>query len=206
MNLHSNDIVREEWEQFTHQRSRRIVLKCVNPNCNREIKLPPNRLNNPKFTGLCRPCSQGSLGPFNMPYQRLVRNAKQRGLPITIQYTDYVEFTEVPSCFYCEIPIPWNPERQFSYFLDRKDNGRGYDKDNVVVCCSTCNYIRGAHLSFEEMLILVPSLKLLAQHRGVHKTKVCNRKKNPPSAESRLKMSKAQRERQKRYRQQRVGW
>lgn len=206
MGLHGNEILREEWKQFTQQRTKFVVLKCANPICNREIKIPPNRLDNPKFTGLCRPCSQGSLGPFNMPYQRLVRNAGQRGLPITIQYTDYVEFTKTPSCFYCGIAIPWNPERQLSYFLDRKDGERGYDKDNVVVCCSTCNYIRGAHLSFEEMLILVPSLRLLAQHRGVHKTKSVSRKKKPPSQESRLKMSKAQRERQERYRQQRANW
>lgn len=34
--------------------------------------------------------------------------------------------------------------------LDRKDNSRGYDIDNVVVCCGRCNYAKGSHFTHDE--------------------------------------------------------
>ena len=35
------------------------------------------------------------------------------------------------------------------YNLDRKDNSIGYSKNNCVVCCSTCNYIKGDKFTYE---------------------------------------------------------
>ena len=34
--------------------------------------------------------------------------------------------------------------------MDRKDNNKGYEKDNVVPCCWRCNNGRGNLFSYEE--------------------------------------------------------
>ncbi len=185
-------------------RLRLLVFKCANPRCTREIKIPHYQLG--KYTGLCKPCSAGSLGPYSTAYNRLQRSAASRELSLELTYEDYLELTKIPKCFYCEIAIPWNANRQLSYFLDRKNQNEGYTKENVVVCCCTCNQIRGAQLNFEEMLILKPSLIALAQHRGICKPsfRKGSSRNWQPSPETLLKMSKAQSKRQEIYRHQRT--
>jgi hypothetical protein len=52
-------------------------------------------------------------------------------------------------CFYCgELPtqVSAHPQQNGTYTytgLDRKDNTRGYELDNVVACCKYCNYAKG---------------------------------------------------------------
>lgn len=38
--------------------------------------------------------------------------------------------------------------------LDRKDNEKGYVKDNIVLCCSRCNLIKSNFFNEEEMLLI----------------------------------------------------
>jgi len=35
--------------------------------------------------------------------------------------------------------------------IDRKDNSRGYTRDNVTSCCRRCNSVKGANLDYIEM-------------------------------------------------------
>ena len=42
----------------------------------------------------------------------------------------------------------------YGYALDRKDNTRGYTRENVVPCCEICNLVKGDRLSYLEMLEL----------------------------------------------------
>lgn len=53
------------------------------------------------------------------------------------------------NCFYCGAPAaPLNG-------IDRVDNGRGYEEDNVVTCCKRCNLAKHAFTreSFESWVI-----------------------------------------------------
>ena len=43
--------------------------------------------------------------------------------------------------------------------LDRVDNGRGYEPDNVVPCCTVCNVIKGQHLTHDEMAVAMHMVK-----------------------------------------------
>lgn len=51
--------------------------------------------------------------------------------------------------------------------IDRKDNARGYEPDNCVSCCLRCNRIKMHHLSYVEMLLLVPGLQAIEAQRLV---------------------------------------
>lgn len=69
------------------------------------------------------------------------------------------EFEDISQriCIYCH-KSPSNGGKHtrtngiFTYNgIDRKDNKRGYTKDNSVPCCARCNGIKSNLLSFEEM-------------------------------------------------------
>jgi hypothetical protein len=61
-------------------------------------------------------------------------NARQRGLVVTMTKDEFLSQWQKP-CTYCGDPMS-------SVGYDRLDNDRGYDIDNVVPCCSTCNYMK----------------------------------------------------------------
>ena len=64
--------------------------------------------------------------------------------------------------YYCEIlaiNTPWMT-------LDRKDNSKGYTKDNVVSACFLCNKIKGSFFTYGDMLrigkeFVAPKLKVI---------------------------------------------
>ncbi len=51
--------------------------------------------------------------------------------------TDYDKWFDITNgdCFYCGSPPPNG--------VDRKNSDRGYFKNNIVSCCSVCNYMKG---------------------------------------------------------------
>ena|SRR5208337_4898666 len=97
--------------------------------------------------------------PFEAAYLNLQRAAHARSLPIKIDYEEFLTFTTSVFCHYCAIDIIWRPFDDTRYRLDRKDNERGYEKDNVVVCCPLCNRLKGAKFSYEEWVALAPIIR-----------------------------------------------
>jgi hypothetical protein len=91
------------------------------------------------------------LRPFEAIYNRIFKHSKN---PVSLSYEEFTEFTCNNECHYCGCSIGWekfNPER-LAYNLDRKDNSLGYSKENCVVCCKECNYIKGARFTYVQML------------------------------------------------------
>jgi hypothetical protein len=111
--------------------------------------------------------------PYEAIYNRLVYKARKRGLPISITYLDFLELTKVEKCHYCETPIHWtkhNPSKKGTpnrCNLDRKSNDRsiGYTLENVVVCCPQCNFAKGCNFTYEEFMLLVPTLRVITHNR-----------------------------------------
>ena len=91
--------------------------------------------------------------PFESLYNLLVRgsNAKQRH---TLTYEEFLDFTCISGCHYCGQIIPWSPFNVAwnccRYSLDRKDNTKGYTKENCVVCCKRCNRAKSDSFSYTE--------------------------------------------------------
>lgn len=104
--------------------------------------------------------------PYESIYNNLAKLCSRQSdrLRLEISYEEFVEFTATTECHYCGSPIHWTMynanKNGFSYNLDRKDNSRGYNKDNVVVCCSRCNFGKGRQFSYEEWVEVGKCLRL----------------------------------------------
>lgn len=91
-----------------------------------------------------------------------------------LSYEDFVEVINHGNapCRYCEAKLSWATychsliDRKVGYQLDRKDNNKGYTKENVVACCRACNYTKRNTYTFEEMLLLSPVLKFIREKRN----------------------------------------
>ena len=76
----------------------------------------------------------------------LKRATKDKKLSTDITFEYYSKLMDGALCEYCSGEL--NPT---GHCLDRKDSSQGYTKENVVVCCITCNRIKNAYLTHEEM-------------------------------------------------------
>lgn len=94
-------------------------------------------------------------------YKTSKRQAYSRKLNFTLTIEQYIELSKL-NCFYCDHEV-----KSKSSGLDRIDNSKGYHIDNVVRCCSFCNYIRGNLLTTEETKSIVNLLKKLRKKDNI---------------------------------------
>jgi len=96
-------------------------------------------------------------------HDRFVRSRrsarKRRSLEWTIIESEYEILIKMP-CHYCGGLLGVT-----GCGLDRKDNNLGYTAENVVPCCRRCNVVKNDYFSYDEMLILAPSLKEIQKRR-----------------------------------------
>ena len=99
-----------------------------------------------------------SKRPYESKYNRLLDMAKRYERECHISYEDFIKFTSIVNCHYCEAPIIWKAHsnkyerRDSGYYLDRKNSSKGYSIDNCVVCCCRCNKGKLDHFTYEEWL------------------------------------------------------
>jgi 5-methylcytosine-specific restriction endonuclease McrA len=76
--------------------------------------------------------------------------SRARGFDFDLTMEDVEVLMNAP-CHYCGDKN--NPQ------IDRKDNARGYTRDNVVPACKRCNTVKGHLLTYEEMLKVIDALE-----------------------------------------------
>lgn len=130
-----------------------------------------------KHSGKCMTCANKlkceklKKRPFEALYNLFRR--RNKNVKITITYEEFLEFTKVKECHYCEAPIEWTKfspkykNRTSAYNLDRKDPSKDYYKENCVVCCYECNLTKANRYSYEEFLMLAPTLKAIKKKRAI---------------------------------------
>jgi hypothetical protein len=79
-------------------------------------------------------------------------DAKKRDLPWLIPRNHFEVLITQP-CHYCAGPL--NPT---GCGLDRMDNTRGYEPDNVVPCCKNCNVLKSNKYTPEETKVMMEAL------------------------------------------------
>lgn len=76
-------------------------------------------------------------------YSSYKKNAATRKLEFNLSFDEFVSFWKTP-CGYCGSEID-------TIGLDRLDNLKGYDVDNVIPCCKICNFMK-CKLTKEEFI------------------------------------------------------
>jgi len=99
---------------------------------------------------------------FTAYWRRYAQGAKRRGYTFSISADLFYELSQSP-CYYCGR----EPDRATIYKrknhkdhtfvaggVDRLDNSIGYEPENVVPCCSDCNYAK-REMSYTEFMDLI---------------------------------------------------
>lgn len=77
-------------------------------------------------------------------YYAYKKNAENSKRDFLLTFEEFMTFWQKP-CTYCGDPI-------VTIGLDRIDNARDYVLDNVIPCCSDCNFTRQDLWTYQEML------------------------------------------------------
>ncbi len=91
---------------------------------------------------------------------RLVYNFKYKKMNRKMLDIDAVENlidTHGMGCYYCKITTRMNPKYRFDkkqFTLDRINNSDTHHRDNILICCWSCNSQRGNLYTVEEFLAL----------------------------------------------------
>ena len=86
-------------------------------------------------------------------YKRAIGKARNRGLSFTASFELFMSLLQM-GCYYCGTDLM--PLSGGS--LDRIDNDKGYEPNNVLPCCGVCNIMRGASFTVEESKVMVSAL------------------------------------------------
>lgn len=135
------------------------LFKCSE--CDEVIRVQSGQLK--RATGKCRSCCQKKR-PFESAYTQLLGN-KKRGISTSLSYEDFADMCLVKNCHYCDSEIKRTTKRgekgYRGYFLDRKNNSIGYEKNNVVPCCWECNQAKGNRYSYDQFVAMIRAKKEL---------------------------------------------
>ena len=111
----------------------------------------------------CRRCSNGHNWDYaRKPFESLYSVLKTRRSDTSLTFKEFLKFTKVETCHYCDQQIFWAPRGgSGATNLDRKDGSMGYTRENCVVCCGECNRIKSNEYSYDEMVLVGKFLKKL---------------------------------------------
>jgi len=96
-------------------------------------------------------------------YNNLKGNATYRNIKFNIKKEDFINWyeKELKKCYYCNRmledirqDIKEGKENKNRLSIDRKNNHKGYELDNIVLACRRCNIIKGDYFTEKEMLQL----------------------------------------------------
>lgn len=98
---------------------------------------------------------------FDKLYSQLKCVARNKQYKFDLSKAYFNIILESP-CFYCGKSKTWN---NYSYFIDRIDNLKGYTVDNCLPCCSECNRLRMNNFTVDETKIMAEALKKYRQYK-----------------------------------------
>jgi hypothetical protein len=141
--------------------------------CGNESKVTTSKITR-QVTKQCRRCSEISVGlrnrkpdaAFNKILHFYAMNAAARGYTWMLTRAHAKSLFE-SDCYYCGDPPSNHKDSSAGYLsytyngIDRVDNTRGYEPDNVVACCFKCNRAK-TDLSVHDFFSMIQ--KIFARH------------------------------------------
>lgn len=89
-------------------------------------------------------------------YKKLLERGRVKGVSVEITQDNFVLWfnNQAKVCHYCGVVL--HKDYQDGYLrgltIDRKDNNKPYEIDNIVLACQRCNSMKGSWLNEEQML------------------------------------------------------
>ena len=144
-NVYGRLTVLEKVSRPEDRKKRGIYWLCQCECGNRPVVLGIGlRADNNKSCGCLHTYPPG-VASANRVREHYIAEAKRKGLVWNLSEEEFLDITQ-ENCVYCGI----EPSREAAYHnatsgyiyngIDRIDNTRGYILDNVVPCCSECNW------------------------------------------------------------------
>jgi len=124
--------------------------------CDKEIG-PNQRSALKSRSGFCNVCFKKQQYPAGQALLKRIKDSARGRTTVSLTKEQAAYISQICACYYCDKKIVWKQGRTN---LDRKDSNRGYDFDNVVVCCFECNRIKNNILTCEEMKIAMQAVRL----------------------------------------------
>lgn len=156
-----------------NKQTKTVTYVFLCSDCGKEIRAQTSAFK--RHSGKCMRC--GHLGePYLFIYNEL-KNHRNKKVPFTLTFEEFKSIISDNNCHYCGDELTyhlhskvWNENKSRAHQLDRKDNSRGYEVNNVVPCCWTCNRLKSDAFTYEEFLLLSPSLKEIKRLRKCNTT------------------------------------
>ena len=117
-------------------------------------KFSKDRKLSSEYRSHCKECQcKYAITPKGIYWRLTARSRKKR---IELPQKDFLEWYEKQEkiCVYCGTKENtafrcWKSGR---FQIDRKDNNKSYQLENMALACSICNFIKGNYFTYEEML------------------------------------------------------
>ena len=165
--LDKNKAIRKDKVKSANSEYYVYYFNCLT--CNKEIKSQSSQLK--KHSGKCQRCCQ-LKEPYKFIYTEL-KNHRNRKVEFNLTFEEFKQIINNNKvCHYCSKLLiynqhsrNWGESLTRAHQLDRKDNSKGYIKDNIVTCCWTCNRLKSDAFTYEEFMLLSPILKNIYEKR-----------------------------------------
>jgi hypothetical protein len=148
-------VQRKEWKSKNQEKVKQRMKEFFerNPNYNKEWKS--------KNADHVKEYEKEYKATPRHPFNYYKRGAKVRGIDFRITFEEFLLFWNKP-CHYCGDDIQ-------TAGLDRIDNGVGYLLNNIVPCCTVCNFAKASRATED----FISHCKKVANHQG--KKQLCER-------------------------------
>jgi hypothetical protein len=131
-----------------------------------------------QHSGNCRACAaKESIKSTRVhvilrPYEAKYNAFKKRCPETDVSYEEYLVYVG-KDCHYCDRVLLWTPhgENNPGFWLDRKNNNIGHLKYNMVVCCGPCNNTKRDYFTYEEFMLMAPTMKRVRIERELRQRK-----------------------------------
>jgi len=106
----------------------------------------------------CSNCANKRMSGVNSPaykhgsqrYPEYRYNARKRGILFELSVDEFKKLTN-EKCFYCGGHSKDRNPQSRGNGIDRKDSSKGYNIENCVTCCATCNFVKN-NMPFEDFI------------------------------------------------------
>ena len=147
--LDINDAIAVCDHKSGRQKRLSYIFACKYDGCRASIRIEKSAFK--RCTGFCRQHAKSNkLKPFGQAFNAIKNNALRKQLEFSLTYNEFEFLAQLSHCNYCGSIINRKQFNHTAYYLDRKDNNKGYVFDNLVVCCTACNLMKRDWLSYEE--------------------------------------------------------